>query len=262
MTDETKILGRCEFMKYNNDELKIINEWLTSLAVQHLVDEDFFEYKDGQLLEFAKAKEGSLLTWDEWQHLQIMMDMEIPLKMAIRFVDILWENDIEVLEMNTTKSKEYEEKCNKIYACSKTSKTIDLRTEDACCSVALYNIIDDFHLDNVPFYVYDFTEYCKKFVAIKKIESAAKGAAAKLLNDLTGTVSVPIILEAGYLHYGDYEVFSSNPDAQDIVPDLVKYYESLGFKNVNTDIGHYEESVVMLYDKTNLFSEEPKNIFI
>lgn len=129
MTDEIKILERCEFMKYNNDELKIINEWLTSLAVQHLVDEDFFEYKDGQLLEFAKAKEGSLLTWDEWQHLQTMMDMEIPLKLAIRFVDILWENDIEVLEMNTTKvksmkSKEYEEKCNKIYACSKTKDEI------------------------------------------------------------------------------------------------------------------------------------------
>lgn len=123
-------------MKYNNDELKIINEWLTSLAVQHLVDEDFFEYKDGQLLEFAKAKEGSLLTWDEWQHLQTMMDMEIPLKLAIRFVDILWENDIEVLEMNTTKvksmkSKEYEEKCNKIYACSKTKDEIlEIITEE------------------------------------------------------------------------------------------------------------------------------------
>lgn len=91
----------------------------------------FFEYKDGQLLEFAKAKEGSLLTWDEWQHLQIMMDMEIPLKMAIRFVDILWENDIEVLEMNTTKSKEYEEKCNKIYACSKTKDEIlEIITEE------------------------------------------------------------------------------------------------------------------------------------
>lgn len=111
-------------MKYNNDELKIINEWLTSLAVQHLVDEDFFEYKDGQLLEFVKAKEGSLLTWDEWQHLQTMMDMEIPLKMAIRFVDILWENDIEALEMNTAKSKEYEEKCNKIRTCSKTKDEI------------------------------------------------------------------------------------------------------------------------------------------
>lgn len=96
----------------------------------------FFEYKDGQLLEFAKAKEGSLLPWDEWQHLQTMMDMEIPLKLAIRFVDILWENDIEVLEMNTTKvksmkSKEYEEKCNKIYACSKTKDEIlEIITEE------------------------------------------------------------------------------------------------------------------------------------
>lgn len=142
------------------------------------------------------------------------------------------------------------------------SKKIDIRTEDACCSVALYNITGDFHLDNVPFYVYDFTEYCKKFVAIKKIESAAKDAGAKLINELTGTVSVPIILEAGYLHYGDYEVFSNNLDAHDIVPDIVKYYESLGFKNVNNNVGHYEESVVMLYDKTSLVSEEPKNIFI
>lgn len=97
---------------------------------------------------------------------------------------------------------------------------------------------------------------------LKKIESAAKDAGAKLINDLTGTVSVPIMLEAGYLHYGDYEVFSNNLDAHDIVPNLVKYYESLGFKNVNNNVGHYEESVVMLYDKTNLFSEEPKNIFI
>lgn len=102
-----------KFMKYNNDEQKIINEWLTSVGAPYLVDEDFFEYKDGQLLEIAKAKEDSLLTWDEWQHLQTMMDMEIPLKMSIRFVGILWENDIEVLEMNTDKSKEYEDKWNK-----------------------------------------------------------------------------------------------------------------------------------------------------
>lgn len=142
------------------------------------------------------------------------------------------------------------------------SKKIDIRTEDACCSVVLYNITNGFKLDNVPFYACDFTAYCKKFVAIKKIESAAKGATAKLLNELTAVVSTPIILEAGYLHYGDYEVFSSNLDAPDIVSDLVKYYESLGFKNVNNNIGHYEESVVMLYDKTNLFSEKPKNISI
>lgn len=32
---------------------------------------------------------------------------------SIRFVGILYENDIEDLEMNTDKSKEYEEKWNK-----------------------------------------------------------------------------------------------------------------------------------------------------
>ena len=97
-------------MKYNSDEQKIINEWLTYVGAPYLVDEEFFEYKDGQLLEIAKAKEDSLLTWDDSQHLQTMMDMEIPLKMSIRFVGILWENNIEVLEMNTDKSKEYKDK--------------------------------------------------------------------------------------------------------------------------------------------------------
>lgn len=56
MTDETKILGRCEFMKYNNDELKIINEWLTSLAVQHLVDEDFLNIRMDSYLSLQKQK--------------------------------------------------------------------------------------------------------------------------------------------------------------------------------------------------------------
>lgn len=54
------------------------------------------------------------------------------------------------------------------------SKTIDLRTEDACCSVALYNIIDDFYLDNVPFYVYDFTEYCKNLLQLKRLRVLLK----------------------------------------------------------------------------------------
>lgn len=100
-------------MKYNKEEQNIINNWLVSVGAPYLVDEEFFEYKDGQLLEIAKEKEDSLLTWDEWQHLQTMMDMEIPLKMSIRFVGILWENDIEVLEMSTDKSKEYKDKWNK-----------------------------------------------------------------------------------------------------------------------------------------------------
>ena len=108
-------------MKYNKEEQNIINNWLVSVGAPYLVDEEFFEYKDGQLLEIAKEKEDSLLTWDEWQHLQTMMDMEIPLKMSIRFVGILWENNIEVLEMSIDKSKEYKEKWNKNLSQAKES---------------------------------------------------------------------------------------------------------------------------------------------
>ena len=43
-------------MKYNSIGQKIINKWLTSVGVPYLVAEDFFEYKDGQLLEIAKQK--------------------------------------------------------------------------------------------------------------------------------------------------------------------------------------------------------------
>lgn len=100
-------------MKYNSEDQRVINEWLISVGAKHLVDEEFFEYRDGQLLEIAKSGADSLLTWDEWQHLQTMMDMEIPLNESIRFVGILYENNIEVLEMSTDKSKEYESKWNK-----------------------------------------------------------------------------------------------------------------------------------------------------
>ena len=94
-------------MKYNGEEQKIINKWLTYVGAPYLVDEEFFEYKDGQLLEIAKANKDSLLTWDEWQHLQAMMGMEIPLNMSIRFVSILYENDIDLMNLETDKSKEY-----------------------------------------------------------------------------------------------------------------------------------------------------------
>lgn len=97
-------------MKYNKEEQAKINDWLEFVGAGYLKDEaygEFFEYRDGQLLEIAEAKEDSLLTWDEWQHTQALMGMEIPLDVSIRIVGMLWENDIEVLELKTDKSEEY-----------------------------------------------------------------------------------------------------------------------------------------------------------
>lgn len=101
-------------MRYNKEEQKKINDWLESVGAGYLKDEEFFEYKDGQLLEIVEAKEDSLLTWDEWQHVQAMMGMEIPLDMSIRIVGMLWENDIEILELKTDDSEEYYKKLEEL----------------------------------------------------------------------------------------------------------------------------------------------------
>lgn len=54
------------------------------------------------------------------------------------------------------------------------SKTIDLRTEDACCSVALYNIIDDFYLDNVPFTFTTLQSIVKNLLQLKRLRVLLK----------------------------------------------------------------------------------------
>lgn len=101
-------------MKYNKEEQTKINNWLKSVGAGYLQDEEFFEYKDGQLLEIVKANEDSLRTWYEWQHVQALMGMELPLDMSIRIVGVLWENDIEILELKTEDSEEYYKKLEEL----------------------------------------------------------------------------------------------------------------------------------------------------
>lgn len=101
-------------MKYNKEEQTIINNWLKSVGADYMEDLEFFEYKDGQLLEIANAKEDSIFTWDEWQHTQALMGMEIPLNVSIRIVGMLWENDIEIRELETEDSKQYYKKLEEL----------------------------------------------------------------------------------------------------------------------------------------------------
>lgn len=101
-------------MKYNKEQQTKINNWLVSVGAPYLQDEEFFEYRDGQLLEIVEANEDSLRTWDEWQHVQALMGVEIPLYMSINFVGMLWENDIEILELKTDDSEEYYKKLEEL----------------------------------------------------------------------------------------------------------------------------------------------------
>lgn len=102
-------------MKYNKEQQDKISKWLVSVGASYEVDKEygyeyFNEYKDGQLLEIAERNEDSLLTWDEWQHLQIVMGMELSLNVSKMFVGVLWENDIDSLELVSDVGNEYYKK--------------------------------------------------------------------------------------------------------------------------------------------------------
>lgn len=95
-------------MTYSNEEKRKINAWIAKCGAPYSNCDDFYEYKHGQLLE-ATERLGSLIDWDEWQHLQACLGTEIPLELALRISSALWENDIEVLELKTEASKTYDE---------------------------------------------------------------------------------------------------------------------------------------------------------
>lgn len=96
-----------KIQSYSSKEQGTIDRWLRSVGGPYLVGEDFLEFRHGQLLEIAKAGEDSLLTWDEWQHMQALIGMELPLSVSIKLVGALWENDIAVLELKTEQSELY-----------------------------------------------------------------------------------------------------------------------------------------------------------
>lgn len=79
-------------MGYTKKEKEEINTWLVHVGALSDVDEPFEEFKKGQLLEIARAEKDSIMTWDEWQHLQNMLGMEVPLEMACAISGMLYEN--------------------------------------------------------------------------------------------------------------------------------------------------------------------------
>lgn len=53
-----------------------------------------------------KAENVLRMRGDEWQHLQNMLGMEVPLEMACAISGMLYENGIELMDMETENTKE------------------------------------------------------------------------------------------------------------------------------------------------------------
>lgn len=133
------------------------------------------------------------------------------------------------------------------------SRQIELRCPGAVCAITLYKNLTATPDRKLPFYVVDFTSYCSTFITIDRLESIAPGAGRSLINQVIHMVDVPILIQAGFLHYGDYEIEARDSVDSGVLDKLVPYYESIGFKNINDIIGNYEDSVVMLYSEKDIF---------
>lgn len=130
---------------------------------------------------------------------------------------------------------------------------INLKGE-AVCKASLYKNVKHLDPSKYPFYVTDYSYYCDTFIVIDGLESLSPDGGKVLLERIISNLDAPILIEAGFLHYGDYEIERRDGTDSGILDKLVSYYTSLGFKNVNDVIGNYEKSVVMLRDYNGTLS--------
>lgn len=142
------------------------------------------------------------------------------------------------------------------------SKPIEIRTCDAVCTVTVYKNFKPACDEHFPFFVSDFSAVHNTFIVINTLESSAPNAGKSLLVKITDAINAPIVIEAGFLHYGDYEVESRDGVNSGILEKLVSYYEKLGFVNINDSVGDYEEAVVMTYDKSKKCTVHPQQMGI
>ena len=142
------------------------------------------------------------------------------------------------------------------------SKPIEIRTCNAVCTVTVYKNFKPACDEHFPFFVSDFSAVHNTFIVINTLESSAPNAGKSLLVKITDAINAPIVIEAGFLHYGDYEVESRDDVDSGILEKLVGYYEKLGFVNINDSVGNYEDAVAMTYDKSKKCTAHPQQMEI
>lgn len=130
------------------------------------------------------------------------------------------------------------------------SKPIRLSNAGAVCYATVYKNVPKDVLCKQAFMVQDFSYYCDTFIVISGLESSYPGSGRSLLSTLAKDIEVPILIQAGFLHYGDYEIEARDEVDSGILDRLVAIYKHCGFTVVNDRIGNYEASVTMLHDPT------------
>lgn len=136
------------------------------------------------------------------------------------------------------------------------SKTVKIRTH---CAKLTFRIIKNASLldkKTEAMFIFDTANYCKEFVLLDGLESLGKGEGTKLVKEVLDVCyKTPVLIQAGYLYFGDYETMNEEDEPFKVVNNLVKLYKDIGFSDVNSVIGGYENSRIMLHADSKLISK-------
>lgn len=99
---------------------------------------------------------------------------------------------------------------------------------------------------NEPFFIQDMFQICNHFIEIDCVESMSINASRNQLNWILKQIEIPVIIQAGYLYYGDYATIDECKESYELLDKVVNFYKSIGFIDVNNYIGCYDESRIMI----------------
>lgn len=121
------------------------------------------------------------------------------------------------------------------------------RDGDARCKVMVVKNPTEEDLSNYPFYMKDLLGKADEYIVVDDLESISKGAGIKLLRTVVDYFNgTPIVLQAGFLYSGDYDSLQYSKELYHLPEELAALYSREGFINVNSSIGNYEDSIIMI----------------
>ena len=118
------------------------------------------------------------------------------------------------------------------------SKPIRLQNDGATCNVTIYKNVSYFPKGRQPLFIKEFLKSCDTFILLDNLISMKDSYGKILINDIVSEYECPILLKAGYLHYGDYIYKEEN----NILERLFEYYSSIGFNVVEKQA----EAIIMV----------------
>lgn len=207
-------------------DLLTVGHYLAELAGKPEIDDEFFQKLGEAFEQFCRDQKLVTYSYVATHHLVKQTLMQHFVKNQLAVINFLLTTDL---------LHEF------------ISKPISVSCYVAMCTVQVCREYNGEHKIYDPFYIEDFSRFSQTFLAIDELSSVQEGAGAFVLKKVLESVSVPVLLQAGYLYYGDYCKAVDEDDMLSGLQELVKYYEALGFRNVNDQIGRNCGSITMLY---------------